>query len=437
MFIPFNLKKYNTSGLSYKDDGQIPTQKIQNGKIINTNSIPFIAPYKIQVRASKMVNGKRTNIKRILEYSPTKTLLEAIKESSLIYNKLMAEINIQKHKKNELTENSLFSSVWAQYLNYKVEQYKGRDDKTKFDRKEKEGFYTNYLENSLANKPVNQVTHEDLIKIISKMKNKRTGKPLSERTKRKVYQFINPVYKFLKMRRIHIDSPATMDGLPPLDNTRKIDLSIDEIKDLFLKLKNYEYSPFREVFIWLMHGRRTNEVLTLKWENIDLKKDIYTIKKTNNKARVDMSYILTPRLKNTLITLGIKNKGYVFTALTDQSKPLSDDTVRVHWEKLNLTIVKHQIRNCIQVYLKNEHAISRDIVDSIIGHKQSVNVGDRYGNYQEQILSNTLNLMLDEIFDDEFSKKIEKNYEEKIEKLKAIFPEKSKKELENIIKTLI
>lgn len=435
MYIPFNLKKYNTSGLSYKDDGQIPKQKIKDGKIVNTNSIPFSKPFKIQIRASKMTNGKRTNIKRTLEFPSSKTLLEAIKESSLIYNQLMNESNINKFKKDEISEKTAFGVVWERYLDYKVEQYRGREDKTEFDRAEKESFYKNYLQRDLEFKSVIEITHEDLVRIISKMKNKRTGKALSERTKRKVYQFINPVYKFLKMKRIYIESPASLHGLPPLNNTRKVDLSIDEIKEVFIKLKDYNYSPFREIFMWLMHGRRTNEVLTLEWKDIDLKKNTYIIRKENNKARVDMRYILTPRLKASLENIGIKKNGFVFPSIGNYQKAMSDDTVRVHWKKLKLPIVKHQIRNCIQVYLKNVHGISRDIVDAIIGHKQAKTVGDRYGNYQEKIISDKLNIMLDEIFDDEFSLKKD-NSNNKIIKMMELFPEKSKKEIEKLIKIL-
>jgi len=43
----FNLKKYNTSGLTYKDDGQILASKIKDNKIIT-----FTKPYKLQVHAS-------------------------------------------------------------------------------------------------------------------------------------------------------------------------------------------------------------------------------------------------------------------------------------------------------------------------------------------------------------------------------------------------
>ena len=41
----FDLKKYNTSGLNYVDDGQILPTKIKDNKIVSSNII-FKKPYK-------------------------------------------------------------------------------------------------------------------------------------------------------------------------------------------------------------------------------------------------------------------------------------------------------------------------------------------------------------------------------------------------------
>ena len=43
----FNLKKHNTAGITYKDDGQVPKGKISDGKIVNSN-ITFKKHFKLQ-----------------------------------------------------------------------------------------------------------------------------------------------------------------------------------------------------------------------------------------------------------------------------------------------------------------------------------------------------------------------------------------------------
>lgn len=134
MFLKFDLKKVNTSGLSYKNDGQILSSKIKDDSIINSN-ITFTKPYKIQVRASKMINGKRIQSKKIITFDPNTTLLDAIKKASKVYENLMDELSVQTYSKQEFTTDMPYNKVYQLYLEYKVAQYEARDDKREFSRK--------------------------------------------------------------------------------------------------------------------------------------------------------------------------------------------------------------------------------------------------------------------------------------------------------------
>ena len=52
---------------------------------------------------------------------------------------------------------------------------------------------------------------------------------------------------------------------------------------------------------------------------------------------------------------------------------------------------------------------------------------ERYGTYGHTKLGDTLNLMLDEIFDDEYSKK--DDADERLKQLQVLFPDKSIEQL--------
>ncbi|MCD6172743.1 MAG: hypothetical protein J7J96_03005, partial [Sulfurimonas sp.] len=287
----FNLKKYNTSGLSYVNDGQVITTKIKDNKIISSN-IAFIKPYKIQIRAAKMINGKRKQIKKTITFEPTVTLLDAIKKSSKIYEQLMDQLSNSEFVKQDFSSGMLYENVYQLYLDYKVAQYEARADKNSYNRKDIEQFHNKWLKPLLL-KPIGMIDEEDIQKAAVVIK--RAG--LSERTSRKVYQFVNPVFKFFNMKAakfgINIPSPAKQQDLPPLNNERGLNLSIDEIKEVFNKLNNYPVTPVREIFMFLMHGRRFNEVITLEWKDIDFQNATYTVKALNNKARIDMTYHLS------------------------------------------------------------------------------------------------------------------------------------------------
>lgn len=256
----------------------------------------------------------------------------------------------------------------------------------------------------------------------------------SDRTKLTVHQYINPVYNFINDNiDDSVKSPAKIKKVDrSFNNQREFNLSNNEIKILFKHLRDYPISPYREVFMWLMHGRRRNEVLSLRWDDIDLKKNTYTIKAMNNKARVNMTYRLTGRLRDTLeVQAGLndieKMSGWVFRGVRDNTKPLHELRMRKHWLDLDLPIVMHQLRSCIVTYLKNIHNVSNEMSGYILGHIQSSTVTERYGTFGYEVLSDNLNLMLDEIFDDEYSKKI--LIDDKLQQLQQLFPNKSLEQL--------
>lgn len=429
MFLKFDLKKVNTSGLTYKDDGQILSSKISDGYIINSN-IAFTKPYKIQIRASKMISGKRIQSKKIIVFNPNVTLLDAIKKASKVYENLMDELSIETYTKQEFTTNMPYSKVYQLYLEYKVAQYEARDDKKEFSRKKLEQFHNKWLQ-SIINKPIGMIDEEDIHKIVSAIK--KAG--LAERTSRCVYQYVNPVFKYFNMKAakfgINIPSPALQRDLPPLNNERGLELSLDEIKELFKELKNYPISPVREIFMFLMHGRRFGEVVTLEWNNINFEDNTYTIRALNNKARIDMIYHLSDRLKESLCTMGIKNSGYVFTKINNKNEPYSTSTIRNHWN--NKPIVIHQIRNCIATYLKNGMGIGDDVTGAILGHKQNKTITSRYGKINYYSFGKIIDNMLDEIFDEQIIKLVDN---EKLNQLKILFPDKTEKELIEVLNIL-
>lgn len=426
--LSFNLSKHNTSGITYKDDGQIPGSRIENDQIVKTNSIPFKKPFKLHIRASKMVNNERTITKKTLTFPIETTLLDAVKKAQDTYTKMMDESeNRSVLIKDTLKPSMTFQKVWDLYLVDKQLEYENDSTKDEYDIKTATQFFDKWLK-PIASTAIKDIHRSDITKLKAKMKNKK-GEPLADRTKLSVHQYVNPVYRYFNLNSsFDLKSPAIITKKDTVKkNTRKFDLTHEEIRILFLELKDYPLTPYREVFMWLMHGRRRKEVLTLEWDHIKMDKETYTIQAKNNKAKVDMTYHLTPRLKSTLETIGIKKKGFIFKALKNPDDALSGSTVRTHWDSIETPIVMHQIRNCIATYLKNVHGASNEMAGYILGHTQSSTVTERYGTFGHMKLSDTLNLMLDEIFDDEYSKK--DMLDDKLQQLQQLFPNKSVEQL--------
>ena len=241
--------------------------------------------------------------------------------------------------------------------------------------------------------------------------NKPDGTPLALRTKRTVYQIVNPVYTWINEKPdFNLDSPAHIKKLARPDNERECPYdveeeegSIEQLKMQFRKLYYYgldrkgnrTHSQIRGVYIWLMHGRRLNEVLSLKWEDIDLGNKTYKIIADNNKSRKSMEYILT---KYQLEAIGKpKKKGYVFSSINDTKKALSKETVRNHDVGLFKDgMHKHDLRHCIGGYLINQ-GILKEVISVILGHTQNKSITDRYAKVRAKTANKAIVSMLDDL----------------------------------------
>jgi integrase len=427
----FNLKNRRTAGLIYKDDGQIPSSKIADGQIVNTN-ITFTKPYKIQVRASKVLNGKRSINKETMTFDKNKTLLDAIKEATKRYEELMDELNndIYKKKSSEVIKPDMtFESAWQLIRNKETKN--GKDNSTEIQ------FYNNWLQ-PIYTKPLNKIAPNDIRDIANTLKNANR----SDRTQRRTYQVVNYIYSEINKSTTEfvLISPASMKGLPPLRNKSNLDLPLEKSKAVAQALRNYPVSPYREVFMWLLHGRRRGEVLSLKWEDINFEDRTYTIREISNKAGINMTYKLSNRLFATLEALvGIKKidkmKGFVFKS-SDNKKPLCEATLRNHWKRVNddnqfpFTRM-HDLRKLLGEYLMNQMLQSDNIVDTVLGHIPS-GIASRYATMKNITVGPIVDAALDGLLDE--NKAIEVD-DEKLKQLQAMFPEKSIEQLSMFLKS--
>ncbi|MDR0664904.1 MAG: tyrosine-type recombinase/integrase [Helicobacteraceae bacterium] len=116
----------------------------------------------------------------------------------------------------------------------------------------------------------------------------------------KIKNTIKKIYDYAISSQWATTNPAIRVKLPQYDDRVEVDLTMEESKRLYQTIIHYPHPIFRGVFIFLLHGRRRNEVLSLAWEMIDLDKNIYQIPSAINKARKNMTYRLTPLLLEAL-----------------------------------------------------------------------------------------------------------------------------------------
>ncbi len=86
----------------------------------------------------------------------------------------------------------------------------------------------------------------------------------------------------------------------------------EKAKALYKAILEIPDNQYRAMFLLLLRGRRSGEVLSLEWQNINLEKQIYIITDQNSKIRKNLVFLLDNELVEALNCLIVKSKGFVF-----------------------------------------------------------------------------------------------------------------------------
>ncbi len=120
---------------------------------------------------------------------------------------------------------------------------------------------------------------------------------LSPKTVKNFLKFISSIYTFaIKNDWYQGQVYPRLVELPKFDNKYYVTFSPAIQKKYLMALKNFDEPIYKDMFLFLLHGRRLGEVLNLEWEYLDLNQGIVYYPATHNKSRKHLSYELTTDL---------------------------------------------------------------------------------------------------------------------------------------------
>ena len=132
----------------------------------------------------------------------------------------------------------------------------------------------------------------------------------------------------------------------------------------------------------LLRGRRSNEVRSLYWEDIDFENKIYFIRDYNNKIRKNQTYMLDDELIEHL-NLIKKEKGLVFVSPRTGKKYSA--IPKRFWQylqdELKIDMRIHDFRHLLGFVLINNN-VAMESVQRLLGHS-NIAVTQRYSNQKE------------------------------------------------------
>ena len=195
--------------------------------------------------------------------------------------------------------------------------------------------------------------------------------------------------------------------IPKYDNKQYFTLDVEVQKAYIKAILDNRVFFTNHIFIFLLHGRRLEEVLSLKWEQIDLNSGVMYIPAKLNKSRKNLSFELTDiQIRILKIHYAICYdrqcspllQGYVFV------NPYTLDryrTIKNAWFRLldnaGLPRIRiHDIRHLVATYLINELKMSIEIVSHLLGHSD-IKITQQYINPKPANAKIAMNKLLNSV----------------------------------------
>lgn len=182
---------------------------------------------------------------------------------------------------------------------------------SKRHRNEKDWFYEKHIKAVLGNKIIVDLKGSDFTRLNGTMKT------LSTRSQKSAYEILVPIMKLAIEDDLISVSPIKASHIPKRnsltekkiinDAETKYRLTYKAINTVFAKNPHH-----RAIFLFGFHGRRMNEVLSMKWEDIDFTNARYIVRGENSKVNQDMQFKL-PQDVTTALSEFRGNNGRVFT----------------------------------------------------------------------------------------------------------------------------
>ena len=261
--------------------------------------------------------------------------------------------------------------------------------------------YNKHFKNSLGLRDITEINFID----IQKFCNGLIKQDYKIKTIKNIVAKLKVIFKLGIKLELISKNPCDFIELPKFDNKRYFDYPI-AIQKRFIKAICENTDDNSDIFFFLLHGRRKNEVLSLKFSDINFKTRTYTIPFKINKAKRDMIYKMSDELYSRLYKRYIVAKeqkrlnDYVFI------NPMTDDKfkdLRKSWASLlkrnNLPKIRlHDIRYLIGTYSINYLKIPIEQVSFTLGHTNIITT-QKYITANIKKSQETIEILLNSISD--------------------------------------
>lgn len=268
--------------------------------------------------------------------------------------------------RDNLDPNIKMNIYWDRYCEHKKGSWGHGHDRTL------KGFYKNHIKNIIGEKQLRRVNSADIDDIMHNVKH------LAKRSQKTILEILKPVFTRAIKEGIIKESPVDHEIKRNASEEKKVVLGA---KDKFIKVykaideKFAEDTIVKAAFIFGFNGRRLNEVLTLKWSDIDLDNETYIIRKENSKINSDMVFGMNPELVIILKELyKQRDSQWIFSSNKDSSIHMTK--LSMHYDKIRQAtgineFTFHWMRNLLVSALVGQDGVDISDLSALLGHNDT------------------------------------------------------------------
>lgn len=355
----------------------------------------------IKVQLRTKIEGKRGKKNLTFNYHETKTdkellfvksfkdLLDIVDSIRLdIKEKLKAGESLRKKKvidTKDIKEKETFLDKVEDFL---------KDKEVSARKSTMQNYETTLLTHSkeLHNKEFSSITIKDIQKIVHYLIDAKRAPATVSLYARTLRAFFNTNKKYILIDFDDLE-------LPEVDNKVDYTLSLDDTKKIIKVLREYsrieigddvfyQYEEIKNIFSFSLTGRRINEILSLRFCDLNFEANSFKIVSTNTKGKKELDFEIDEYILNALksqsrlrnIDLYSKSEAKIFT--------YTRETPRVHFQNilkaLGLPKLRlHDIRHMLGTTLVQNGVPIQDI-SRMLGHSSITITEQRYAKTNKE-----------------------------------------------------
>lgn len=216
-----------------------------------------------------------------------------IEQARRVLDQYITELSQSAHKVSTASPKMIVSDYFARLCEIK------RNSWSENHQYKLKGFFTKYIKDIIGNKPIVEVKSSDITTIASNVSH------LSKRSQKMVTEVLHPLFELaIEDESIQISPIKKSHRITRklVEEKRVIHNAVEKYKKVHKSIMSvYQDNPvMRAILLFGFYGRRRNEVLSLKWENVDLKHNTFIIPKEESKVGVDLEFTLPEEIKTAL-----------------------------------------------------------------------------------------------------------------------------------------